>query len=121
MPAHKDAPIMRPKGMMVPVQEGEPSTSILTQNDPQLSTRPDLPPTEVPYVIRVSFLELMARNTMVGEIISVSKSGYTRFSRIIISFVIFEAIIALSGVFMEVGLTWFTAGFIAAACGLFIE
>jgi hypothetical protein len=119
MPAHKDAPIMAPKGMMVPVNE--PSTSVLTQNDPQMSTRPDLPPREVPYVTKVSFLELMARNTMVGEIISVSKTGYTRFSRIIISFVIFEAIIALSGVFMEIGQSWTTAGFIAAACGLFIE
>jgi len=67
------------------------------------------------------FIAFMLRNNFIGEILCSSKSGFTRLARVVIFFTIFQVIIALSGIFYDVGLAWYTAGLTAAALGVLIE
>jgi len=104
--------------MMMPVKDVE----MAQKDDSHLTTMPDVtPPVEVRVNEKVSFLEFMVQNSTIGELVSAKKAGFTRFARIIIAFTILQSIIALSAIFMEAGLMWYSTGFVAAACGLLIE
>jgi len=107
-----------PAPMMMPVKDVE----IAHKDDTFMTTMPDVtPPAEVTVTEKVSLLEFMVSNSIIGEMVSARKAGFTRFARIIIAFTILQSIIALSASFMDAGLMWYSAGFVAAACGLLIE
>merc|ERR1712113_1265126 len=53
--------------------------------------------------------------------LSKRKAGFTRLARIVIFFTIFQAIITMSAVFLDLGLVWYYAGLAATVIGLIIE